>query len=78
LPNFAKVGHKRIVGPLVVDGYVGADGAFHDAVIVKSPDKSLEADMLAAVKKWTFKPCSLDGSPVNCRMQMQLDLRLNN
>ncbi len=78
LPNFAKVGHKKVVGALVIEGYVGADGAFHDAVIVKSPDKSLDADILAATKKWTFNPCTLDGRPVNCRMLMQLDLRLNN
>jgi len=77
LPNFAKVGHKKITGALAIEGYVGADGAFHDAVIVKSPDNSLDADILAATKKWTFNPCTLDGRPVNCRMLMELDLHLN-
>ena len=77
LPNFAKVGHKKIAGALVVEGYVGDDGGFHDAVVIKSPDNSLDADILAAVKKWTFKPCSLEGRPVNCSMQMELDLHLN-
>ena len=67
---------KKIQGDVVISGYVGADGAFHDPVVTQSVEKSLDANAVAAVRRWKFDPCTKDGHPVNCEMKVEVGFHL--
>lgn len=47
------------------------------AVKVKSPlDKGLDRNAINAVKRWKFKPATMDGKPVPSDMNVSVDFRL--
>ena len=77
-PDFSTDARRgKFNGVVVVTGYVGADGNFHDAKVLRSiGDSILDAKVLAAVKKWTFHPCTRDGKPVNCTMNIETAIHL--
>jgi TonB family protein len=77
-PDFSADARRgKFNGIVVVTGYVGADGKFHDAKVLRSiGDSILDAKVLAAVKKWTFHPCIRDGKPVNCTMNLETAVHL--
>ena len=64
-PDFsADAGRGKVDGVVVVTGYVGSDGKFHDAKILRSiSDSDLEGKVLEAVGKWTFHPAQGTISP---------------
>jgi protein TonB len=75
-PHWSKASRKLgIKGAVVIGGYVGIDGRFHDATIVRSLHPSVDADAVEGIKKWKFKPCTKDGQPVNCELRMELAFR---
>jgi protein TonB len=78
-PDFSADARKRKVdGLVVVSGYVGTDGNYHDPKVLRSfGDSRLDVKVLEAVKKWTFDPCTRDGKPVNCRMNMSIEIHLH-
>jgi protein TonB len=78
-PDFsANAKRGKLDGVVVVTGYVGTDGNFHDAKILRSiGDSVLDAKVLAAVKKWTFHPCTRDDKPVNCTMNIETAIHLH-
>ena len=69
-----KTGHKNkhATGVVVLSGYVGKDGKFHDAKVVRSADPSLDSAALKAVAQWRFDPCVRKGVPVNCAMGVEI------
>jgi protein TonB len=77
-PDFSADARRgKFKGVVVVTGYVGTDGKFHDAKVLQSiGDSVLDAKVLAAVKKWTFHPCTRDDKPVNCTMNIETAIHL--
>ncbi len=67
---------KQFQGVVVLEGYVGTDGNFHDAKVIRSLQAALDSAAVEAVGKWKFKPCTKDGTPVNCKMNLELAFNL--
>ena len=61
-PEIAKA--KHISGHVVLSVIIGRDGRISSAEVISSPDESLSASAITAVKQWTYKPYLLDGKPV--------------
>ena len=67
----------KFKGVVVVSGYVGTDGKFHDAKVARSiGDEALDTKVLNSVKAWKFRPCTKDGTPVNCTMMIEVAINL--
>lgn len=79
MPDFSGDARRgKFNGVVVVAGYVGTDGKFHDAKVVRSiGDATLDAKALNTVKTWKFRPCSKDGTPVNCTMSIEVAIHLD-
>jgi TonB family protein len=67
---------KKIQGTVKLAGYVGTDGAFHDVHITQPLEKSLDDNALAATERWKFHPCTKDGRPVNCHLEVEIGFHL--
>jgi len=67
---------KQFEGVIVLEGYVGTDGNFHDAKVIRSLQPALDAAAVEAVGKWKFKPCTKDGTPVNCKTNLEIAFNL--
>jgi hypothetical protein len=61
---------------LMLDAVLDAKGEVCDAILVKSLDPALDADMLKWAGKLKYDPATLDGKPVAClfRISILLDL----
>jgi TonB family protein len=79
MPNSLKYADQKrgehLHQQVVVKGVVTKDGHFRDLSIQESAGKDREdADSAAlrTLKGWKFKPCKLEGKPVNCRMVVEV------
>ncbi len=68
--------NKHTTGMVVLWGYVGKDGAYHDARVVRSTNSALDSAALKAVAQWQFHPCMRRGVPVNCAMGLEISFDL--
>ena len=73
-PDFsADAKRRKLDGIVVVGGYVGTDGKYHDAKVLRSfGDSRLNGKVLEAVGQWTFYPCTKQDKPVNCKVNMEI------
>ena len=78
-PNFADDAKRgKFNGKVVVAGYIGTDGRFHDAKVFQSiGDSQIDAKCVNAVKTWKFHPCTKDGKPVNCELHVDIAVHLD-
>src|SRR6185437_1294020 len=69
-----KPGHKNkhTKGVVVLSGYVGKDGKFHDAKLVRSLNPALDSVALKTVAQWQFHPCMRKSVPVNCATGLEI------
>ena len=69
----------KIQGDVELKVVVGVDGRVTHAVIEKSldPEYGLDYAALQSAKQWRFKPCTLNGTPVACRVTLVLSFRLH-
>ena len=72
-PLFAKSQH--ITGVVVIKAVIGKDGRIKNAEVVSSPHPILSLAALAAVRQWLYKPCMLNGEPVELDTQINLAFR---
>jgi TonB family protein len=77
-PDFSTDARRgKFNGVVVVSGYVGTDGKFHDAKVARSiGDAALDTKVLNSVKTWKFRPCTKDGTPVNCTLNVEVAINL--
>ena len=61
-PQDAKDAH--VSGRVVLEATIGRDGKIHDLSVEEAPWPSLVAASLIAVSKWEYKPCILNGEPI--------------
>jgi periplasmic protein TonB len=64
-------------GEVVVEFIVDTNGAVNGAFAVKSSQREFEANAVASVMKWKFKPGKKGGRNVNTRMQVPIVFTLN-
>lgn len=70
-------GSKKVTSWTVAfAGYVGKDGRFHDLKIVHSVSKEADQAALDSAKRLKFRPCTLDGQPVNCHLTAEVSFNL--
>ncbi len=75
-PPDAKAAH--IMGTVVVKAVIGKDGRVHDPEVVSSPDSSLSAAALEAVRQWQYRPYTLNGKPVEVMTHINVVFELGN
>ncbi|MEO7796465.1 MAG: energy transducer TonB [Opitutaceae bacterium] len=64
-------------GEVIVEFIVDTNGNVIDAFAVRSNQREFEANAVASVKKWKFKPGQKSGRNVNTRMQVPILFTLN-
>jgi TonB family protein len=69
---------EQIQGTVKVEAVVAADGTVDRVRVVESLDKvyGLDEAALAAAKRWTFEPGTLNGQPVPVLVNMTMEFRL--
>jgi TonB family protein len=72
-PVYPLSGHgARSSGTVVVMATIAKDGNVKDATLVSSPDASLSAAALNAVRQWRYKPYTINGEPVEVNTRISL------
>jgi protein TonB len=67
---------KKINGTVIVTMIVTPEGKARDVKVIKSLDKELDKQAIAAVSKWTFEPATKDGNPVAVHLKAEVSFRL--
>jgi protein TonB len=69
-PDYSDEGReKKVEGEVFLDFVVGVDGRAHDVHVTKSLGSGLDEKSIEAVQRWTFKPGTLEGSPVAVKLR---------
>lgn len=65
MPRYPETARANgIEGIVIVEALIDEAGKVFAVDAIESPDSELEAVVLAAVAKWTFKPALEDGHPI--------------
>ena len=67
---------KKIQGPVVLSLVVGPDGRARDVRVERSLGYGLDVQAIKTIKKWKFKPATLDGKPVAVEIKIEVNFRL--
>ena len=62
---------------MIVEVLIAADGSVASAVVVESPRRMFDRNVIRAVLKWKFKPRIVNGVPVERRAIQRLDFNLD-
>jgi TonB family protein len=73
-PQMARAAH--ITGTVVLSATIGKDGRIKDAKIVSSPDASLSAAALDAVRQWRYEPYKVNGQATEIHTTINLAFTL--
>jgi TonB family protein len=66
----------KIQGGVVLNLVVNAQGRADDIKVTRSLDPGLDANAVAAVSQWLFKPGMKDGQPVDVAVRIEINFRL--
>jgi TonB family protein len=66
----------KIQGTVALGLEVNAEGKAQNIYIVRSLDKGLDENAIAAIRQWTFKPGEKDGQPVTVAATIEVNFRL--
>ncbi|HEY0158021.1 MAG TPA: energy transducer TonB, partial [Thermoanaerobaculia bacterium] len=69
--------NARISGIVVVEAIIGKDGRVQDVKVVKGLPMGLGAEAEAAVRRWRFKPGTLNGAPVATIFNLTVNFKLD-
>jgi TonB family protein len=67
---------KKINGSVALAMIVTVEGNVRDVKIIKSLDKGLDKQAIAAVSTWRFEPAIKDGKPVAVHLSADVTFRL--
>jgi protein TonB len=77
-PQYTESARKaRVAGIVVVEAIIGKDGRVQDVKVVKGLPMGLSAEAEAAVRRWRFKPGSLNGQPVATIFNLTVNFKLD-
>jgi len=71
-----KARKKKISGTVVVAMVVMPDGKVRDVTLIKSLERSLDQQAIAAVRTWTFEPATKDGNLVAVHVRAEVSFRI--
>jgi TonB family protein len=63
-------------GTVMVSVYIDEDGRAQDVRLIRGLGMGLDANALAAVRQWQFKPATTDGKPVRATQPFEVDFKL--
>jgi protein TonB len=66
---------KKLTGTTVLWATIGPDGSVSDVKIKRPFEPGLDQATLDAVKKWKFKPATLNGKPVAVQINIEMNHR---
>jgi periplasmic protein TonB len=76
-PNFSDEARKaKVQGTVQLLVVVGKDGRTYDVRVSQSVGMGLDEQAIAAVRKWLFRPATLNGHPVATQIAVQVDFHL--
>jgi TonB family protein len=76
MPRWPETAKKRgASGTVVLYATVKTDGTIDDIVVLESPDRDLEEEVVEAYKTWRYTPMKLDGQPVESRQLFRIEYR---
>ena len=77
-PSYTEAARKaRVQGIVVVEAIIGKDGRVQDVKVVKPLPMGLAEQAEAAVKRWRFKPGTLNGQPVATIFNLTVNFKLD-
>lgn len=76
-PNFSDEARKaRTQGVVQLLVVVGKDGRTYDVRVAQSLGMGLDEQAVAAVRRWRFRPATLNGQPVATQIAVHVDFHL--
>ena len=76
-PDYPEVARKaRIESVVILQAIIGPTGAIEDLRLVKSLFPALDESALAAVRRWRYRPATLNGRAVRVLLSVTVDFRL--
>jgi periplasmic protein TonB len=76
-PSFSDEARKaKVQGIVQLLIVVGKDGRTYDIRVAQSLGMGLDEQAIEAVRKWRFRPATLNGQPVATRVAIQVDFHL--
>ena len=64
-PKYTKAAREaKIQGSVTVRLVVGTDGSAHEIKVTEGLDPGLDANAVAAIRRWRFEPAQKDGKPI--------------
>ncbi|HYI08501.1 MAG TPA: energy transducer TonB, partial [Thermoanaerobaculia bacterium] len=77
-PKYTEAARKaRVTGIVVVEAIIGKDGRVQDVKVVKPLPMGLAEEAEAAVRRWRFKPGTLNGQPVTTIFNLTVNFKLD-
>ena len=67
---------KAITGTVILEAIVTSDGCASQIRVVRSLDRGLDQEAIAAVMQWRFEPGRLEGTPVDVLVTILVDFSL--
>jgi TonB family protein len=65
---------SQVLGPVVLEVFVGKDGSVREADLVRG-DPLLEAAALSAVRQWKYEPYSPEGTPLDFSTEVTVNFK---
>lgn len=76
-PNFSEEARQaKVQGIVQLLVVVGKDGRTYDIRVSQSVGMGLDEQAIAAVRRWRFRPATLNGRPVATQIAVQVDFHL--
>jgi protein TonB len=66
----------KIEGAVLLNVTIESDGNVYDVSVIRGLDRGLDANAIAAVSAWRFKPAEKNGKPVAVRAKVDINFRL--
>lgn len=76
-PRYTEIARRaRIQGQVIIEAIINEQGEVVDARVIKGLPMGLESEALAALKRWKFKPGTLNGRPVPVYFNLAINFQL--
>ncbi len=76
-PSYTEIARKaRIQGVVIVQAIIDKEGNVTNAKVLKGLPMGLDDEAIKAIKRWTFKPATLNGKPVDVYFNLTVNFRL--
>jgi protein TonB len=76
-PQYTEIARKaRIQGVVIVQAIINKQGDVENVKVLKGLPMGLSEEAVKAIKKWRFKPATLNGKPVDVYYNLTVNFRL--